>query len=138
MHFISCAHWQTSLKFHEIISHRVRCDQHTHYNSGELCISSSIHNCHHAPDGVHTIKKWHQCAKAFVRSGGSAHTITCMNVKFREKVHVSPAALANFMKFQSLFWLGKFRYEFREMDGQAKCLPWGIWMGGCACAPRVG
>ena len=40
-----------------------------------------------------------------------------MNVKFREITHVSPAALANFMKFQPLFWLtlGNFRYEFREM-----------------------
>ena len=42
-----------------------------------------------------------------------------MNVKFREITHVSPAALANFMKFQLLFWLGKFRYEFGETDGQA-------------------
>ena len=38
-----------------------------------------------------------------------------MNVKFREITHVSPAALANFMKFQPLFWLGKFHYEFHEM-----------------------
>ena len=41
------------------------------------------------------------------------------------------AALANFMKFQSLFWLGKFRYEFREMDGQAKA-PSASRVPGCA------
>ena len=52
-----------------------------------------------------------------------------MNVKFREITHVSPAALANFMKFQSLFWLGKFRYEFRETDGQAKLWLACAWLG---------
>ena len=46
-----------------------------------------------------------------------------MNVKFREITHVSPAALANFMKFQPLFWLGKFHYEFHEMDARAKPPP---------------
>ena len=50
---------------------------------------------------------------------GSAHTITCMNVKFCEIIHVSPAALANFMRFQSLFWLGKFHHEFHEIDVHA-------------------
>ena len=46
-----------------------------------------------------------------------------MNVKFREIIHVSPAALANFMKFQPLFWLGKFHYEFHEMDARANAAP---------------